>query len=200
MAGDKGDKGDTSQKGHRLYLLMTGDNPGNLITHVQLKGVNYEEWAMAMRTALRAKKKIGLIDGTIKEPATGSADVKDWWMINSMIVSWIFNTIEPTLRSQISYVELAKDLWDDLKQRFSISNGPRIQQLKTEIANCKSQGQSIMNYFGRLKKLWDELANYERLPVCKCSGCKCNITKELVKRQEEEHVHQFVLWLQQFVN
>ncbi|GJY91011.1 retrovirus-related pol polyprotein from transposon TNT 1-94 [Tanacetum coccineum] len=129
---------------------MTGDNPGNLITHVQLKGVNYEEWAMAMRTALRAKKEIGLIDGTIKESATGSADVEDW-----------------------------------------------IQQLKTEIANYKSQGQSIMNYFGRLKKLWDELANYERLPVCKCFGCKCNITKELVKRQEEERVHQFVMGLEE---
>ncbi|GKA18182.1 hypothetical protein Tco_0698019 [Tanacetum coccineum] len=54
-----------------------------------------------------------------------------------------------------------------------------------------------MNYFGRLKKLWDELANYERLPVCKCSGCKCNITKELVKRQEEERVHQFVMGLEE---
>ncbi|GJU64569.1 retrovirus-related pol polyprotein from transposon RE2 [Tanacetum coccineum] len=127
MTSDKGDKGDTSQKGHGSYLLMTGDNPGNLITHVQLKGVNYKEWAMAMRTAFRAKKKIGFIDGTIKEPATGSADVEDWWMINSMIVSWIFNTIEPTLRSQISYVELAKDLWDDLKQR---SYGTNSQTMK----------------------------------------------------------------------
>ncbi|GJT70104.1 retrovirus-related pol polyprotein from transposon TNT 1-94 [Tanacetum coccineum] len=161
-----GDKGDTSQKGHGSYLLMTGDNSGNLITHLQLKGVNYEEWAMAMQTALQAKKKIGFIDGTIKEPATGSADVEYWWMINSMIVSWIFNTIEPTLHSQISYFELAKDLWDDLKQRFSI-------------------------------KLWDELANYERLLVCKRSDCKCNITKELVKRQEEERVDQFVMGLEE---
>ncbi|GJU60033.1 retrovirus-related pol polyprotein from transposon RE2 [Tanacetum coccineum] len=77
MTGDKGDKSDTSQKGHGSYLLMTGDNPGNLITHVQLKGVNYEEWAMAMRTVLRAKKKIGFIYGTIKEPATGSTDVEE---------------------------------------------------------------------------------------------------------------------------
>ncbi|GKB41792.1 retrovirus-related pol polyprotein from transposon TNT 1-94 [Tanacetum coccineum] len=167
-----GDKGDTSQKGHGSYLLMTSDNSRNLITHLQLKGVNYEEWAMAMQTALQAKKKIGFIDGTIKEPATGSADVEYWWMINSMIVSWIFNTIEPTLHSQISYFELAKDIWDDLKQR-------------------------IMNYFGRLKKLWDELANYERLLVCKRYDCKCNITKELVKRQEEERVEQFVMGLEE---
>lgn len=52
-----------------------------------------------------------------------------------------------------------KELRDDIKERFSVVNGLRIQQLKAEIAECKQQGMTMVAYYG--KKLWDELANYE---------------------------------------
>ncbi|KAK2972757.1 hypothetical protein RJ640_019405 [Escallonia rubra] len=57
--------------------------------------------------------------------------------------------------------EVAQDLWTDIKERFSVVNGPRIQQLKTELADCKQKGLTIVNYYGKLKILWDELANFE---------------------------------------
>ena len=74
-------------------------------------------------------------------------------MVNSMLVSWIQNTIEPNLRSTVTYTEVAKLLWDDIKERFSVGNGPRVQQLKSELANCKQQGMTILNYYGKLKML-----------------------------------------------
>lgn len=43
-----------------------------------------------------------------------------------------FNTIEPTLHSTITYVDNVQDLWEDLQQRFSIGNGSRVHQLKTD--------------------------------------------------------------------
>ena len=54
------------------YTLSANDNPGNIITQVQLKEDNYDEWARAIRTALRAKKKFGFIDGTVKKPIEDS--------------------------------------------------------------------------------------------------------------------------------
>ena len=92
------------------YDITSLYNPGFTITQVQLKGDNYEEWARSFRTALRARKKFGFIDGTIKQPGEGSGDLEDWWTINSLLVSWIRNTIEPTLRSTISHIEIAQDL------------------------------------------------------------------------------------------
>ena len=106
------------------YDLNSNDNSGNVITQVQLKGDNYEEWARAIRTSLRARRKWGFVDGTITKPAENSPDIEDWWTVQSMLVSWILNTIEPTLRSTVSYSENAKDLWEDLKERFSIADGP----------------------------------------------------------------------------
>lgn len=58
------------------------------------------------------------------------------------------------------YVE---DLWEDIKEHFSVVNRPRIQQLKAELADCKQWGLSVVGQCGELKTLWDELANYEQI-------------------------------------
>ena len=106
-----------------------------------------------MRTSLRAQRKWGFIQGTIKQPEGDAAELDDWWIAQSMLISWILNTIEPNLRSTVSCVENAKDLWKDIKERLSVIIGPRIQQLKSELADCKQRGMSIVAYYGKLKTL-----------------------------------------------
>ena len=91
---------------------------------------------------LRARCKWGFVEGIVKKPNEESPEMEDWWTVQSMVVSWILNTIESSLRSTISYMENAKELWDDIKERFSVANGPRIQQLKSELAECKQEGMS----------------------------------------------------------
>ncbi|GJW63852.1 retrovirus-related pol polyprotein from transposon TNT 1-94 [Tanacetum coccineum] len=157
MSGDNGEKptqkitamGDNN--GEKLlqrktispYDITANDNTGSLITQVELKGENYDEWARSLRTALRARKKFGFVDGTIKQPDDKSPDLEDWWTNNSLIVSWIMNTIEPLLRSTISHIKVAEDLWKDIKERFFMANGPRIHQLKAKLTNCKQLGLSL---------------------------------------------------------
>lgn len=48
-----------------VYFLGSNDNPGNLITPIQLKDNNFDEWSRAIRRSLNAKRKLGFIDGTI---------------------------------------------------------------------------------------------------------------------------------------
>ena len=177
------------------YDLNSNDNPGSIITQVQLRGENYEEWAKAVRTSLRARRKWGFLDSTVQQPNEDSPEIEDWWTVQSMVVSWILNTIETSLRSTISYRENAKELWDDIKERFLVVNGPRVQQLKSELAECKQKGMAMVNYYGKLKTLWDELGNYQQIPTCTCEGCKCNIKAQLERRREEEKVHQFLMGL-----
>ncbi|XP_071921403.1 uncharacterized protein [Coffea arabica] len=90
---------------------------------------------------------------------------------------------------------MTRELWDDIQQRFFVRNGTRVHQLKTEVANCKQNRDSIMAYYGRLKKLWDDLNDYDPMPTCSCNGCKCNFVTRLQQRQEEERVHQFLMGL-----
>lgn len=68
------------------YFLGSNDNPRNIITPIQLKGHNYDEWARAIRTSLNAKRKLGFIDGTIVKP-TATEKLEDWSTVHSMLVS-----------------------------------------------------------------------------------------------------------------
>ncbi|WVZ15755.1 hypothetical protein V8G54_013321 [Vigna mungo] len=125
-----------SKKPTSPYDINSNDNPGNVITQVQLRGENFEEWARAMKVLLCASKKWGFLDGTHQQPNDGTLEMEDWWTVQSMLVSWIMNTIEPTLRSTVTYAETAKELWEDIRDRFSVVNGPRIQQLKIPRCSC----------------------------------------------------------------
>jgi len=63
-----GSKPESSERGvkktHLTYDLNTSDNPGNIITQVQLSGENYDEWARAVKISLRTRRKWGFIVGT----------------------------------------------------------------------------------------------------------------------------------------
>ncbi|XP_057745311.1 uncharacterized protein LOC130963180 [Arachis stenosperma] len=110
-----------------------------------------------------------------------------------MTVSWILNTIEPSLRSTVAYVENAHTPWEDIKEQFSVVNGPRIQQLKSDLTRCKQEGMAMMAYYGKLKVLWDELAHCEQIPKCTCGGCKCEIGSQLEKEGKKRGSANF-LW------
>lgn len=149
------------------YYLHPSDGPGNMITTVQLRGENYEEWAKHVQNALRTKRKLGFIDGTLVKPEN-EEEIEQWEVVNSMLIAWIMNTIESTLKTSISMVDEVKVLWEDLKLQFSVGNGPRINELRSDIANCKQNGDSVMVYYGKLKKMWDELAIYKPIRTCSC--------------------------------
>ena len=56
------------------YLISPSENPGNALVTSLLKGPNYPAWRRAIITALRAKRKIRFVDGTLTRPIDGSRD------------------------------------------------------------------------------------------------------------------------------
>lgn len=172
------------------YALYGSDNPGAVITSVLLNGENYNEWSSEMLNALQAKRKLGFIKGTLKKPDAESADLENWLTVNSMLVGWIRASIEPKVRSTVTYITDAHQLWEDLKQRFSVGNTVRVHQLKAQLASCRQDGQTVLEYFGKLSALWEELQVYQPVHVCSC-GAAAAIAKE----REKERIHQFVMGL-----
>ncbi|XP_074271206.1 uncharacterized protein LOC141595132 [Silene latifolia] len=166
--------GKKSEDGHSsshtpnpIYVVSSHDGMGAKITHVVLLGPNYEEWAKGFRVALGAKRKLHFIDGTLKNKPSDLNDLEDWTAINYLIVAWIFNTIEPRIRSSISYRETAYELWEDIRLRFTVGNEIKIYQIQSELSECKHKlGETIMDYYGRMKKLWDDINDFDALPSC----------------------------------
>lgn len=115
------------------FFIGPQDRPENFITPTRLRGHNYDDWAGDIRTALKALPKV-FMDGTISK--SESPCTQDWDTINAMLVSWINNMIDPEVKCYLSKYRDAKRLWNTLKSRYVLVNGPRIQ-LKSAIAKCE---------------------------------------------------------------
>lgn len=83
-----------------------------------------------------------------------------------------------------------------LEQRFRVANGPRIQQPKVAISDCKQTWSMTINeYYTKLVGLHDELARLQPLPSCECNKCICGIALKLSKARNEKIYHQFLIGL-----
>ncbi|CAO2840721.1 unnamed protein product [Amaranthus hypochondriacus] len=174
------------------YFISSHDGPGNVITPVIFRGDNYEELYRSMRLSLMAHRKFEFVEGTITKP-TDNQGLRDWRCLHALLVQWILNTIDPSVKKTLPYFEEAKPLWDVLRLRFNVRNGARKQRLKTALTNCiQLKNMSIAEYFGKLQPLWDELATYNPIPNCKCGGCTCDIGTLLHTRLEEDRLHDFL--------
>ncbi|KAK9723828.1 hypothetical protein RND81_05G028200 [Saponaria officinalis] len=172
------------------------ENPGTKITHITFNGSNYDEWSRAFRLALLAKDKMGYMDGTIVKPAETADDFKIWRSTNALVMAWIYATIEGELAKSISYRPEAKQIWDNIRQRFSQENEARIYRLKAEISACRqAPTESIMAYYGRLTSLWDELMEHDAIPSCSCKSCPCDWVSIFYSRREKERVRDFLMGL-----
>ncbi|XP_013601479.1 PREDICTED: uncharacterized protein LOC106308924 [Brassica oleracea var. oleracea] len=172
------------------YSLFSSDNLGVIITSVQLKGDNYNKWAMEMVNALRAKKKMGFVDGSLPKPDENHKDLEAWLCNNSMIMGWIQTSIESRVRSTVTFITDAHKLWENLKKRFDVGNKMRIHQLMEQLTSCRQNGQAVIDYYGRMAVMWEELQTYRPPPACTCSAAA---TYE--KEHEDERVHQFIMGL-----
>ena len=112
-----------------------------------------------------------------------------------MVCYWIINVIDPRLRTSVAYVDTVALMWTHLKKHYSVSNTPKIHQLKTKLAECKQGGSKVVEFFSKLVGLQSELENQVRFPHCMCGKCKCKIGEQLVKTIEEEKAHQFLIGL-----
>ena len=179
------------------YYLNNGDHPGIRIVPDPLTGDNYQSWRRSMTTALSAKNKLGFVNGTILQPSDESNPLfSDWQRCNDLVLSWITNCLSRQIYSTVLYLYTAKEVWDDLQQRYCQSNGTRVHHLKQAIASFKQENLTVCDYFTTLKGLWDELLNYRPIPGCTCGAkCICGLSRILLEYQHYDYVHSFLMGL-----
>ncbi|XP_075492651.1 uncharacterized protein LOC142530724 [Primulina tabacum] len=172
-------------------FLHPSDTPGmNLVTDQLIGTENYGVWSRAMLIALRAKNKIGFIDGTCKRPISGSPTAQQWERCNALVLSWIYNTICKDIFRGIVYATEAFFVWSDLKEQFDKVNGSRIFTLHREIGRITQGDSTISVFFCRLKQLLDEYSSLVTLPSCECATAR-----KYIEHDQQQRLLQFLMGL-----
>ncbi|XP_041009305.1 uncharacterized protein LOC121253345 [Juglans microcarpa x Juglans regia] len=129
------------------FCIENGDNPAVGLVSDLLTADNYVSWWRAVSRALRAKNKLGFINGTISKPADFADPLFEAWeRCNDLVVSWLQNSVSPFVQSSLALVDDFRILWLELNDRFTQQNGLRIFQLKLNLTSL-SQGQDTVSVY-----------------------------------------------------
>lgn len=176
------------------YYLHPSEGPGLQLVSHPLTSDNYPSWSRSIIIALTIKNKIGFIDGSLPSPPATSPILLNAWIRNStMVFSWILNSVSKSIQSSVLYFSSAKEIWDELKNRFQQSNGPRLFQIRLDLANLSQSDMTIVDYYTKVKSLWDELVTFR--PSCTCGTCNCVGTQSLNSYFQAECVMNFLMGL-----
>ncbi|KAJ0765507.1 putative transcription factor interactor and regulator CCHC(Zn) family [Helianthus annuus] len=154
-------------------FLHPSDSSSLTVVGIKLKGTkNYRVWSSAMKLALEAKNKFGFIDGKCKKNADDDVLSSQWDMCNSVVLSWLLNSVSDELYLGQVFSKLASEVWIDLKETYDKVDGSIVYDLYKKI-NCITQnGSSVSEYYHKLNTMWKQFDAVLQLPTCSCQAAK----------------------------
>ncbi|KAF7831877.1 uncharacterized protein G2W53_014210 [Senna tora] len=191
------------QEREKSEMEDTG-NDGKMISKPDAETKNQDKthggWTLhnsdqPVKTALEAKDKLGCVDGSIKPPKD-PVEHKRWKPVDSMVKSWLTNSLTKELSESFLFCNSAKELWDNIAERYSVSNGPKFYQVQRQMVSLEQGGETVTCYFNKLNRSWDELNRIKPVPRCVCGLCTCQINKRLDEHDSDIKLVQFLMGLQ----
>jgi len=100
-----------------------------------------------MQRALLSKNKLKFVNGSIKTPLLTDPNYEARERCNVMILSWIMRTLAPDIAESVMYIDSAKELWEELRERFFQGDYFRISDLLQEVQSIRQRDRSISQFF-----------------------------------------------------
>ncbi|XP_071903167.1 uncharacterized protein [Coffea arabica] len=141
-------------------IPQTGDLQ-NIQAAYRLNGKNYLKWSQFVQTFFKGKGKISHLLGT--GPKKGDPKFAAWDEEDSMVMSWLWNSILPEISDTCMFLPTAKNIWTTSRQTYSkAGDAALIYEIKTKISATKQGNLSVTQYAYLLQNLWQELDQYRQ--------------------------------------
>ncbi|XP_074287775.1 uncharacterized protein LOC141612925 [Silene latifolia] len=179
-------------------FLSNSDLSAMELGNTKFSGKNFLSWSRCVVMALVTKNKQGFLTGVVAMPALTSPKYSQWIRCDYMVRCWLLNSIDHDLKENFITCKSAKSLWTDLCERYGQSNAPLFFQLKKELRNISQENDSVVEYFTKLKRHWDDIDDLEAIPECDCGAmakCSCNLYKKMLDLSVREKVLNFLMGL-----
>ncbi|XP_016503224.2 uncharacterized protein LOC107821304 [Nicotiana tabacum] len=111
-----------------------------------------------------------------------------------MVTSWILNSLSKDLADSLQYVNDAKELWQELEDRYDQTNGAKLYQLQKEINDLSQGTLDITGYYTKMKRLLEELNTLNAHTQCNCQ-CTYGAKANMHKAEQDRRMIQFLMGL-----
>jgi hypothetical protein len=127
-----------------------------------------------MQCALGTKNRLGFTNGSIQIPDFQDLNRNAWECCNHLVQSWLINSLSDSIAQTIVFYDTAFEVWQDLQEHFSKVDRIIIANLRSFVNNLKQGNKYVLDYFTKMKVLWEELALHRQITNCICvHSCHC---------------------------
>jgi len=176
-------------------FLHPSDHLGHVLVADIFSGEDFDNWRRSVMIALSAKHKTSFVDGTYEKPAANSPLLPYWKRCNDMVLSWLLNSMNKTIRDSVLFCETASEMWKELEERYGQSNKARLFQAQKDVCRISQGELDIASYFNKAKRLWDEFTAASASPRCNCYKCERDINARLKNYFQDQKLIQFLMGL-----
>src|SRR4051812_18625935 len=157
MANSKRDHDPTSTQ------LPTSQNANAPISSVKLDGPKtYLIWSRQCTVALKARRLFGYVAGTKKQPSDDDSTYEQWDEQNSLTMSLLFNSMDPSLAGSYILYDTAAQIWSAIKQTYSQSNNyAEVFSIHQKIRALKHGDLTVVAYINAITSEWQKLDFYD---------------------------------------
>ncbi|KAF9620069.1 hypothetical protein IFM89_010719 [Coptis chinensis] len=154
--------------------------PANSPCCTLIQGLADLEAALCLCTAIKAN----ILD-------INSEEYEAWEDEKCLVKSWLLDAMTKDIRSIFLRLSTAKEIWETAKQTYSVSqDASKDYQLYCEVISVGQNGGSIILYFGKLQKLWQEFDAIED-----CTMECANDIKKYTTKVNSQRVYVFLAGL-----
>jgi hypothetical protein len=114
-----------------------------------------------------------------------------WDEEDSMIMSWLWNSIMPEVCGPYMFLVITKDIWDVVRQTYSkVKDVALIYEIKAKLSMTKQGNMMVIEYYNTMKSFWLELDYYQDFKM------QCNDDAVILKNYvERERIFEFLAGL-----
>ena len=95
------------------------------------------------------------------KPASDNEGYDRWDVENSMVMSWLLNSMEPGIGRTYLFLPSAGAIWTAVQETYSdLGNASQLFEVKTKLRLAKQGEKSVTQYFTTLETLWQEIDLY----------------------------------------
>ncbi|XP_075086535.1 uncharacterized protein LOC142169199 [Nicotiana tabacum] len=162
--------------------MHPSESAGIMLVPVEFDGAGYRSWRIGVLRALSMNNKVIFITRKCMNPNAGE------------VPSWILNLLSKDLVDSLQYVNDAKELWQELKDKYDQTNGAKIYQF----AKGNERPESRKPRYNRLlHKNEEAMGDLNTLNAHAQCGCQCTYGAKanMHKAEQDQRLIQFQMRL-----
>lgn len=123
------------------------------ITRHKLNGHNYLRWSQSVMMFICGKGKDDSITGVATLPNKEDSKYKAWKSKNSMVMSWLINSMMNEIGENFLLYGTAKEIWDAAKEAYySFDNTSEMFSVESILHDLRQGDLTVTQYFSTLTR------------------------------------------------